>query len=80
MSPVVPFRPEIRQRMAELQQLIEESENQGNIGEMRRQIDMLTEENERLATMSQPPAYGDDETDSNPRSTRMFRVGSRRKN
>ncbi|KAJ7583010.1 hypothetical protein C8J56DRAFT_239096 [Mycena floridula] len=54
------FRPEIRQRMSELQRLIEEAENEGQIGDMRRQIQELRDENERLARMAQPPAYGDD--------------------
>lgn len=60
---------EIRRRMAELQQLVEESEEHdnggmaaavggnGSVTELRRHIQLLTEENEHLAFMTVPPAY-----------------------
>ncbi|KAJ7577532.1 hypothetical protein C8J56DRAFT_368044 [Mycena floridula] len=53
------LRPEIRQRMLELQQLLEESENGRDNGDTRRQIQELREENERLTRLAQPPAYWD---------------------
>ncbi|KAJ7577552.1 hypothetical protein C8J56DRAFT_899171 [Mycena floridula] len=53
------FRPEIRQRMLELQQLLEEAAHGRDNGDTRRQIRELREENERLTRIAQPPAYWD---------------------
>ncbi|KAJ7584085.1 hypothetical protein C8J56DRAFT_1028083 [Mycena floridula] len=56
--PTTALQPEIRQRMMELERLIEQSESQSGTGDLRRQIEALTEENERLASIASPPAYG----------------------
>ncbi|KAJ7598056.1 hypothetical protein C8J56DRAFT_1021981 [Mycena floridula] len=80
MSPTVTTasRPEIRQRLMELQRLIEETENEGSVDDMRRQIEALREQNERLATMAHPPAYNDtDSSDAN--SSRLIETGPPRR-